>query len=181
MADNDLMEDDEIQEQADDSMQSKKKGLGFLKVLIKWIVIALVALIVIVTVVVITMNIMDRKGRNHSEYPISEEYREDRDILEWYESIQKVSVKTADRIPATVAVKVALGYTTGDKNTPQELSARKVELIDFLRKYFKNKTAAELKQETKIQIEIKNEINDNILTKNKIRDVRFTQYDIIEQ
>ncbi len=181
MADNDLMEDDEIQEQANDAMQKGKRGLGFLKVLIKWIIIALVALIVIVTVVIITMNIRDKKGRSYSEYPISEEYREQRDILEWFEAIKTIKVKTADRIPATVIVKIAFGYTTGDKNTPQELSARKVEMIDFLRYYFKQKTAAELKQEEKIKIEIKNEINDNVLTKNKIRDVRFTQYDIVEQ
>lgn len=86
-----------------------------------------------------------------------------------------------DRTPATLVVKVVLGYTYNDKSTPQELTARKVEIIDFLRSYFKTKTVAELQQEKKIKIEIRNEINDNILTKNKIKDVLFTQYDIVEQ
>jgi len=56
-----------------------------------------------------------------------------------------------------------------------------VELKDFLRSYFQNKTVAELRQEEKIKIEIRNEINDNILSKSKIKAVAFTQYDIIEQ
>ncbi|HOT63377.1 MAG TPA: flagellar basal body-associated FliL family protein, partial [Treponemataceae bacterium] len=65
--------------------------------------------------------------------------------------------------------------------TPTELSARLVELKDFLRTFFTRKTAAELKNEDKIKIEIRNAINDNILSKSKIKDVRFTQYDIVEQ
>ncbi len=181
MADNNLMDDDEIQDQTGDSMKPKGKGLGIIKLLIKWIIIALVALVVIVTVVIITMNIRDKKGKTFSDYPISEEYREQRDILQWFQAVGTLKTQTADRIPGTLLVDVAFGYTNNDKATPQELSARKVEIIDFLRYYFKNKTIAELKQEEKIKIEIKNEINDNILTKNKIKDVRFTKYDIIEQ
>ncbi len=181
MADHNLMDDDEIQEQANDAIKPKGRGLGIIKALIKWIIIALIALIVIVTIVVITMNIRDRRGKTYSDYPISEEYREQRDILQWFQAIGTIKVRSADRIPATVLVDVAFGYTNNDKTTPQELSARKVEIIDFLRNYFENKTVTELKQEEKIKIEIRNEINDNILTKNKIKDVRFTKYDIVEQ
>ena len=165
MADNDLMDDDDIQENMASSVDTKKRGAGLIPMLIKWVAIVLVALIFIVTVVVITMNIRDKKGSSHSISPVSEEYRETRDVLQWYQAIGILKVHTADRIPATLIVDVALGYTNNDKSTPQELSA----------------TTAELRQEEKIKIEIKHEINDNVLTKNKIKDVRFTQYDIVEQ
>ncbi len=182
MADDDLMDDNEgMQDDAVSAIKPKKKGGGLILMLIKWIAIVLGALIVIVTIVVITMNIRDKKGRTQSEYPVSEEYRDTRDVLQWYQAIGILKIQTAERIPATLIVDIAIGYTNNDKSTPQELSARKIEIIDFLRSYFKNKTVAELRQEEKIKIEIRNEINDNILTKNKIKDVRFTQYDIVEQ
>ena len=181
MADNDLMDDnDDMQDDSSSSMKPKRGG-GLIPMLIKWVAIVLAALIFIVTVVVMTMNIREKKGRSHSEYPVSEEYRDSRDVLQWYQAIGVLRIQTAERIPATLIVDVALGYTNNDKSTPQELSARKVEIIDFLRSYFRNKTVAELRQEEKIKIEIRNEVNDNILTKNKIKDVRFTQYDIVEQ
>lgn len=181
MADNDLMDDnDDMQDDSSSSMKPKRGG-GLIPMLIKWVAIVLAALIFIVTVVVITMNIREKKGRSHSEYPVSEEYRDSRDVLQWYQAIGVLRIQTAERIPATLIVDVALGYTNNDKSTPQELSARKVEIIDFLRSYFRNKTVAELRQEEKIKIEIRNEVNDNILTKNKIKDVRFTQYGIVEQ
>ena len=84
-------------------------------------------------------------------------------------------------VPGTVIVNVELGYPQNDKTTSQELTARLVELKDFLRGYFQSKTIAELKQEEKIKIEIRNQINDNILSKSKVKAVAFTQYDIIEQ
>ncbi|WP_276980763.1 hypothetical protein [Johnsonella ignava] len=64
MADNDLMDDDDIQENMTSSVDTKKRGAGLIPMLIKWVAIVLVALIFIVTVVVITMNIRDKKGKN---------------------------------------------------------------------------------------------------------------------
>ena len=112
--------------------------------------------------------------------PSSGEYRETRDVLQWYQDVGVLKIPTADTPSLSLLVDIVLGYTKNDKATLQELSERKVEIIDFLKSYFKSKTAAELRQEEKIKIEIKHEINDNVLTKNKIKDVRFTQYDITE-
>ncbi|MGP1432117.1 MAG: flagellar basal body-associated FliL family protein [Treponema sp.] len=164
---------------SDSSVKPKKAGL--LSTLLKYIALALAALIFIVTVVVITVNLLSRNGKSHSEYPIAEEYRDSREILQYYSAIEAVKTSTRDTVPGTVIVKVELGYPANDKATPQELTARLVELKDFLRSYFQNKTIAELRQEEKIKIEIRNEINDNILSKSKIKGVAFTQYDIIEQ
>ena len=159
----------------------KSKKIGLVPTLLKYIALILAALIFIVTVVVITVNLMSKKGQSHSEYPIAEEYRDSREILQDYSAIGSVKAFSGDVVPATVIVNVELGYPQNDKTTPQELTARLVELKDFLRFYFQNKTVAELKQEEKIKIEIRNEINDNILSKSKIKGVAFTQYDIIEQ
>ncbi len=77
---------------------------------------------------------------------------------------------------------VALGYPLNDKTAQQELSARLVELKDFLRSYFQRKTLSELRpeHEQKVKIEIRNEINDNVLSRSKVKDIRFTQFDVLK-
>ena len=107
--------------------------------------------------------------------------KETRDPFQYSQIIEALRVHTADNVPASLMVQVAFGYTSNDKSTPQEISARKVQITDFLRSYFQSKTVAELKQEEKIKIEIRNEMNDNVLTRNKIKDVLFTKYEIVEQ
>ena len=81
-------------------------------------------------------------------------------------------------------VNVYLGYKKDDKATSTEITQRSVELKDFLRKYFRGKTAAELKNsnnEEKLKMEIRNGINDKVLSSSKIRDISFDQLDVIEQ
>lgn len=175
-----LGEDQELGEGLGDSGLKPKKA-GLVSTLLKYVALVLAALIFIVTVVVITVNFMGKKGSSHSGYPIAEEYRDSRELLQWYSAIGQVKALTADSIPGTVIVNIELGYPMNDKATPQELTLRLVELKDFLRSYFQNKSIAELRQEERIKIEIRNEINDNVLSKTKIKGVAFTQYDIIEQ
>jgi len=159
----------------------EKKGSGMLPQLLKWVAIVLGALIFIITVVVVTVNIMGGSGKNQTIVPVSEEYTGLREVLQWYQAVGVIKTKTADEIPASVIVDMAFGYPLEDKATPTELTSRLVELKDFLRSFFNRKTVAELKNEEKVKIEIRNAINDNILSKSKIRDVRFTQYEIVEQ
>ncbi len=159
-----------------------KKGGGMLPQLLKWVAIVLGALIFIITVVVVTVNIMGGSGKNQTAVPLSEEYKGTRDVYQWYQAVGVIKTKTADSpMPASVIIDIALGYPLEDKATPAELSSRLVELKDYLRSFFRKRTAAELKNEEEIKISIRNEINDNILSKTKIREVRFTQYEIIEQ
>ena len=53
--------------------------------------------------------------------------------------------------------------------------------VKFVKMRREIKIKVDINEIEKIKIEIKHEINDNVLTKNKIKDVRFTQYDIVEQ
>ena len=122
----------------------------------------------------------DIPDKKYTRFPSSEEFREKRDPLRYSQVIEAIRVNTKDEVSASIIVQVAFGYTSNDKSTPQEISARKVEITDFLRSYFHSKTVKELKQEDKIKAEIRNEMNKNLLTTVAIKDVRFTKYEIIE-
>ncbi len=181
MADNDEIN---LDEGASAAPAKKGKIGGLLPGLLKWIIIAVAAIILIVVVVVVTMKIASKNSSASSNIPISEEYRAQREILDWYTSLGVIQTTTSDDIAATVRVDVVLGYKKDDKATSTEITQRTVELRDFLRRYFSGKTAAELKNtanEEKLKIELRNAINDKYLTSSKIRDVVFLQKDVIEQ
>jgi flagellar FliL protein len=141
------------------------------------------AIILIVTVVIITMNIMGSNKPSQAAIPVSEDYKEIAEELEWYTSLGEIQTRTSDPIPASVVVNIFLGYKKEDKATSTEITQRTVELKDFLRRYFTQKTAEELRpqNEENLKIEIRNAINDSILSSSKIKDVRFMQMDVIQQ
>ncbi|MBR0033316.1 MAG: flagellar basal body-associated FliL family protein [Treponema sp.] len=173
--------DDEGMDGASQS-SGKKKGLlipGFLK----WIAIGIGAIILIVTVVVITMKIIGTNSANVPVVPQGEEFVQNREILDWYTSLGQINTKTSGNEPASVMVDVVLGYKKEDKATSTEITQRTVELKDFLRRYFTQKTPDELRpqNEENLKIEIRNAINDSILTNTKIKDVRFMRLDVIQQ
>ena len=165
---------------------AKKKGLGNLfSGLLKWIIIAVAAIIVIVVVVFVTVKIVNKNSAKNTYNPnVSEEYQGQRELYDWYKSIGVIQTTTCDENAATVRVNVYLGYKKDDKATSTEITSRSVELKDFLRRYFRGKTAAELKNsnnEEKLKMEIRNGINDKVLSSSKIRDISFDQLDVIEQ
>jgi len=165
---------------------AKKGGSGFLPNLLKWIVIGLGAIIVIVVVCVITVKIINKGSANDTFNPtnITDEYSGTREIFDWYKSIGAFQIFTNDDVPATVRVDVMLGYKKEDKACSTEITNRTVEIKEFLRLYFRSKTAAELKNpanEEKFKVEIKNGINDKVLSGSKIRAISFNQLDVVEQ
>ncbi|MBR5401542.1 MAG: flagellar basal body-associated FliL family protein [Treponema sp.] len=180
-------EDLNLDEGGDAAAPAKKKGLGNLfSGLLKWIIIAVAAIIVIVVVVFVTVKIVSKNSAKSGAYNpnISEEYQGQREIYDWYKSIGVIQTTTCDENAATVRVNVYLGYKKDDKATSTEITSRSVELKDFLRQYFRSKTAAELKNannEGKLKMEIRNGINDKVLSSSKIRDISFDQLDVIEQ
>ena len=162
-----------------------KGGKGLLiPGLLKWVAIGLAAVILIVTVVVITMKIVGGNNTGTSAaIPMTEEYTASKEILDWYTSLGLIQTRTMEANPASVRVDVVLGYKKEDKATSTEITQRTVELKDFLRRYFTQKTAEELRpqNEENLKIEIRNAINDSILSTSKIKDVRFMQMDVIQQ
>ena len=164
------------------STTSAKKGL-FIPSFLKWVAIGIGAIILIVTVVVITMKIVGTNSANVPVVPQGEEFVQNREILDWYTSLGQIQTKTSGNEPASVMVDVVLGYKKEDKATSTEITQRTVELKDFLRRYFTQKTPDELRpqNEENLKIEIRNAINDSILTNTKIKDVRFMRLDVIQQ
>lgn len=159
----------------------KGGGLGgLLPTLLKWVAIGLGAIILIVTVVLITMKVVGGNTSGTASIPVAEEYNTKRELLDWYNSLGAIRTRTNEQNPATVIVDVVLGYKKDDKATSTEITQRTIELKDFLRRYFTQKTADELRpqNEENLRIEIRNAINDSILSSSKIKDVRFMQLDL---
>lgn len=180
----DLNDDTDVDSLSASDSKSKGKGLGgIFPALLKWIAIVLGAIILIVTVVFITMKVIGGSQSQVPVVPVTEEYTSNREILDWYSSLGAIRTKTSDVNPASVIVEVVLGYKKEDKATSTEITQRTVELKDFLRRYFTQKSYEELKpqNEESLRIEIRNAINDSILSSSKIKDVRFMQLDVIQQ
>lgn len=186
MADDDDLDlnDDSGSDDLGSSSKKKKGGLGgVFPGLLKWVAIGLGAVILIVTVVFITVKIVGGNQAAVPSVPITEEYTSNKEILDWYSSLGTIRTKTSDVNPASVIVEVVLGYKKEDKATSAEITQRTVELKDFLRRYFTQKSYEELRpqNEEELRIEIRNAINDSILSSSKIKDVRFMQLDVIQQ
>jgi flagellar FliL protein len=179
-----MAEDQPVVGEADEDVTAeggKKKGPNALIGLLKWVAIVLAAIVLIVTVVIITMKIMGGNSSAQAVVPVSAEYTTKREELSWYTSIGVIMTKTSDALPSNVRVDAVLGYKKDDKVTSAEITARNIEIKDFLRRYFTAKTAEELlpRNEEKLRIEIRNSINDDILATSKIRDVKFMTLDVI--
>ena len=183
-----MADDDEMNLDGDSGSATpeKKGGLsGLLSGVLKWVIIAVAAVIVIVVVVVITTKIIGKNSTQVSAIPQSEEYASgQREIYDWYTSLDTIQTTTSDDPPATVRVKIALGYKKDDKATSTEITQRTVELVSYLRRYLNGKSASDLRNasnEETLANEIKNGINDKILSSSRIRKVEFMQKDVIVQ
>jgi flagellar FliL protein len=174
---------DSPDESGDVVVKAKKPIPGFLFAIFKWVAIVIGAIILIVTVVIVTMKIMGGNAAARNVIPISEVYTGKSDQLSWYTSIGQTRTKSSDALPATVIGDVVIGYTLDDKLASTEITARQIEIRDFLRRYFSERTIEELapRNEDRLRIEIRNRINDDILTSSKIRDVRFLTLDVMPQ
>ena len=183
MADDEL-EDSMSEEDAGGSSGKKGGGAGgFLPTLLKYVALVLGAIILIVTVVIITMSVMGGNKPQQSALPVSEDYKEIAEELDWYQSLGEIQTRSSDPIPASIMVNLFLGYKKEDKITATEITAQRIPIRDFLRNYFAAKTADELapRNEEKIKIEIRNAINDSILNKGKIRKISFDKLTVVKQ
>jgi flagellar FliL protein len=138
--------------------------------------------VVIVTIVILMMKATSGNSAGQAVIPTSQDSQGQYETLDWYQSIGPIRIRSSDPVPAAITVEPILGYTQADKTTQTELTSRQIEIKDFFRRYFSEKTAADLRpqNEEKIRKEILNSINNNILTSSKIRDVKFLTFDIIE-
>lgn len=160
----------------------KKSGSGFLPSLLKWIAIGLGSLLVIVTICIITVNALKNSDPDNKALPKSAEYANKGENLSYYDAIDAFNVNSNDKPPRTIRVNLVFGYTKDDKTVSADITNHQYEIRDWLRRYFRFKTAADLgpEKEGDIQLEIRNGINDDILSNTKIKSVKIMQLDVIE-
>lgn len=161
----------------------KASGLGsLLPNLLKFAAIGLGALVFIVTVSVITFRILSGSGKAQTVQAATELYQPKRPEYSWFTTIGVVRTRTKDPTPYSVVVNMVLGYDMNDKVAQTEMTNRLYELKDFVRAFFSNKTAAELKPENEAQLklEIRELLNTRLLQNSKVREILFQQLDVVE-
>jgi flagellar FliL protein len=165
---------------------SKKKsgGLGnLLPSILKFVAIGLGAMVFIVTVSVITVNIMNRGGRSQTVISDPDSpYVGRRPEYGYFDGIGTINVRTRDfPVSSTVTVDMIIGFDLGDQAASQELSSRRHELQDFSRRYFSQKTAAELApdREEALKREIREMLNTRFLDSRGARIILFRRLDVM--
>ncbi len=185
MADEDAADGIGTDAMGGDAPASKKGGLGgAISGLLRYILIGVGGVILVVTVAVITVTIMNKNGAGSASMaPVSVEYTAQRESYDWYTSLDQISTTTSDTPASSVVVQVVLGYKKDDKAASTEITERRIEIIDFLRRFFSEKTYEELKPQNEeiLRQQIRDQINDDILSNSRIRDVRFTKKDVVQQ
>ena len=161
----------------------KASGLSaLLPNLLKFVAIGLGALIFIVTVTVITVNIVNKGGSSQTVIPSASPFTGARPQYQAFSSIGPIRTSTRDQISHSVVVDMIIGYDLNDNTTATELTGRLYELRDFVRMFFKSKTAVELapENEARLKQEILEQLNTKILNSGKARIILFNQLDVME-
>jgi len=182
MADEEVFEADDVAGGTAEEESGGKRSFipqAVLRIL-RWVALGLAAIIFIVTVVVITVSIMNR-GPQAGAYPgPSQEYEGTLQILSWYD-VPEIRTRTSDENAYTVLVDPKIGYAKDDKKIQTELIARREQIIDMMRRYFAEKTAAELAPQYEPEIKADLEQNINRIMEGKgIEDIVFLQFNVIE-
>ncbi len=161
--------------------EKRKSGFPILKILL-FGGLGLLAVVLIITVVVITVRIMVAQGNTQTAVPVGEEYRDVLPIYAYSSQLNEMRLSTADKPPASVLVKVLIGYDTGNKELEGELLARKPQIMDYLRNYFSMKKAVDFApgQERKLKEEIRSNLNGMMKAKG-VRDILFEKLQTVEQ
>jgi flagellar FliL protein len=183
MADSDELELDGGDQGESKSSAKKPSGLGaLLPNLLKFVAIGLGALIFIVTVSVITVNIVSTRGTPQTSIADNALYVGVRPTYNFFTSIGQIRTNTRDAVPSSVVVDMVLGYDLNDNAAMTEINGRLYELRDFVRSYFRSKTAAELQPENEARLkqEIVELLNTRIFSSARIRMVFFNQFDVME-
>ena len=162
----------------------KKKASGLASLLpnlLKFVAIGLGALIFIVTVSVITYNILNRGGQSQTAIPSTSPFVGARPQYQFFSGINPVRTITRDPIPYSVVVDMVIGYDLNDNVAQNEFNARSFELRDFVRVFFRSKTADELRPENepRLRQEILEQLNQRILNTARARIILFNQLDVM--
>ena len=134
-----------------------------------------------VTTSVISYNILNREGRSQTFIITDSIIEPSPEIYQWFTLIGQIRTTTSDPNPYSVVVNLHLGYDMYDSLTATELTARLPELQDYIRTYFRSKSARDLvpSNEENIKQEILENINSRILRTGRIRLISIVQLEIM--
>jgi len=165
---------------------SKKRGGGLgnlLPTILKFVAIGLGAMIFIVTVCIITINVINKGGSNQTviEDPTSP-YTGKRPEYNYFDQLGPITVRTNDFPVWNVTVDMVIGYDLNDQAASQELTNRRLEILDFTRNYFSNKSAVDLApdKEEGLKKDIREQLNVRFLDTARARVILFKKLDRME-
>ena len=182
MSDNDELDLGEG-ESSDIGAPKKASGLGaLLPNLLKFVAIGLAAMIFIVTVSVITYNILNKGGQSRTNIPVASPFSGARPQYSVFTAIGMIRTSTRDPVPYSVVVDMVVHYDLNDNAAATELTGRLYELRDFVRRYFRSKTADDLRPENEARLkqEIIEQLNTTVLNTARARMITFNQLDVMQ-
>jgi flagellar FliL protein len=182
MSDSDDLNMDEGDVAGISAAPKKASGLAaLLPNLLKFVAIGLGALIFIVTIAIITYNILDKKGKSQTVIPENSPYVGAREQYNMFTAIGMIRTSTRDERPYSVVVDMVIGYDLNDNAAATELTARLYELRDFVRSFFRAKTADQLQPENEARVkqEIIELLNTRVLNTARARIILFNQLDVM--
>jgi len=165
--------------------KKKSGGMGnILPTILKFVAIGLGATVFIVTVSIITVNIVNSKGASQTVISDpSSPYVGKRPEYAYYDMLGSITVRTSDYpVSVSVTVDMIIGYDLSDSAASLELVSRRFELRDLIRRYFAQKTAAELapEREDTLKAEIREMLNTRFLDSRGARIILFNRLDVME-
>jgi len=182
MSDSEELDIDGGESPEESTAPKKKSGIKrLLPNILKFAAIGIGATIFIVTVCVFTIQLMGPSGVPLTSTDASSPYEGNIPELEWYSGIGAITATTRDN--HGVSIEMHLGYSKGDATASSELIARRLELRDFLRRYFAGKYSNDLRgpdNEVQLKKEIMENLNTRYLDTGKIRRIAIDKFDILE-
>jgi len=182
-----MSDGDDLDLEGEDSSGSvapkKTSGLAaLLPNLLKFVAIGLGALIFIITVSVITVNILNKGGQSQTTIPAASPFVGARPQYLVFTSIGLIRTSTNDPVPFSVVVDMVIHYDQNDAAASTEFTGRLYELRDFVRSFFRAKTADELKPENepRLKQEIIEQLNTRVLSSARARVITFNQLDVMQ-
>lgn len=168
-------------DQQEPTPAKRKMNFPILKILL-FVGIGALVIGLMFTISFIVGNMVVSKGTPQSAVQVGEEYQEVLPAYVYSSQLPEMRLSTADKPPATVIVKVLIGYEKNNKALENELTERQPQIRDFLRNFFSLKKAENLlpTKEKQLKDEIKSNLNDMMASKG-VRDILFEKLQTVEQ
>jgi flagellar FliL protein len=181
MSDSDDLNLDEVDSSGGDTKKKTSGLAALLPNLLKFVAIGLGAVIFIVTVCFITYSILNKGGQSQTNIPSNSPFAAPRPQYSVFTSIGIIRTTTRDPIPYSVIVDMVIHYDQTDNTASGEFTGRLYELRDFVRSFFRAKSADELRPENepRLKQEIIEQLNTKVLSSTRARMITFNQLDVM--